>query len=459
VDVSAFDIDGCRAVVVGAARSGVAAAELLARRGARVVLSEQRQEFDGAERMRELGVSLELGGHGSKTFDEADLVVVSPGVTVDLPLLASARARGIEVIGELELAARWINGRLIAITGTKGKSTTTTLVGRMLEAAGLSVLVGGNIGMPLSAQVDVSTPSTVHVVEASSFQLETTTTLRPWIAAWLNHSDDHLDRHGSADAYASAKAKVFANQTSDDWAVLNADDAVVATRTSDIVARRVTFSLTGSADVTLDRGWITRRTDTGSERVVPVEAVEMPGSHMLADVLAAVAVASVAGAPPTAIGDALHGFSGLEHVMEPVTEFAGVRFVNDSKATNIEAARCSIESFKTGVVAILGGHFKGGDFTVLCGPLSARALGVVAIGEAASLVRDAVEGVVPVVMANSMHDAVERAFHLASPGGIVLLAPACASFGWFADWAERGRSFRKEVFALKARKEAALREL
>ena len=455
---SAFEVGGRRVVVVGAARSGVAAATLLARRGARVVLSERRPAVEGAGRMRALGVELELGGHDPGTFEAADLVVVSPGVPAEQPLLAAARDRGVEVIGELELASRWIAGRLIAITGTKGKSTTTTLVGRMLAAAGQPVLMGGNIGVPLSAQVDASTPATLHVVEASSFQLETSTTLRPWIAAWLNYSDDHLDRHGSAGVYASAKARVFANQAADEWAVLNADDAVVTARTAGIAARRVTFSMVGYADVRVDRGWISRRTVTGREPVVPVDAVEMPGRHMLADVLAAVAVSGIAGAPPAAMAGALHGFRGLEHVMEPVAELAGVRFVNDSKATNVDAARCSIESFEGDVVAILGGHFKGGDLSALRAPLSARARGVVAIGEAAPLVRDAVADVVPVREAGSMRDAVEQAYRMAAPGGVVLLAPACASFDWFADYTERGRSFREAVVGLKAREAAAERE-
>jgi UDP-N-acetylmuramoylalanine--D-glutamate ligase len=422
------------------------------------VLSERRHEFDGIDRMRALGVDLELGGHHGKTLEESDLVVVSPGVPLDQPALNAARARGVEVIGELELASRWIHGRLIAITGTKGKSTTTTLVGRTLEAAGQHVLVGGNIGVPLSTQVDTSTPETVHVVEVSSFQLETTTTLRPWIATWLNHSDDHLDRHGSADNYAATKAKLFANQTTDDWAVLNGSDAVVMDRTAAIPSRRVTFSVEGDADVTVHERWITRRTQTGREPVVGVDAVEMPGRHMLADVLAVVAVAGVVGVPAVAVADALRGFSGLEHVMEPVAEFGGVRFVNDSKATNVEAARCSIESFDSGVVAILGGQLKGGSLAALRVALSGRAQGVVAIGDAPALVREAVGGVVPVEEATSMREAVRRAYGLAAGRGVVLLAPAGASFDWFANYAERGGCFRAEVLRLQASEEAEERE-
>ncbi len=458
MQASGFEVGGRRVVVLGAARSGLAAAELLARRGAQVVLSERQASFHGMDRMRDLGVVLELSGHKARTVEEADLVVTSPGVPADLPVLAAARAKDVEVIGELELASRWIEGRLIAITGTKGKSTTTTLIGRMLEAAGQVVLVSGNIGVPFSTRVEASTPDTVHVVEASSFQLETTTTFRPWIGAWLNHSDDHLDRHASAEAYASAKARLFANQTADDWAVVNSDDPVVMARTAGVAAQRVTFSVSAAADVTVDEAWITRRTPAGAERVVPIEAVKLPGRHLLADVVAAVAVAGLAGAAAPAAAAGLAGFTGLEHVMEPVTEIAGVRFVNDSKATNVEAARRSIESFEGGVVAIVGGQVKGGDLSALCGPLAARGRGVVAIGETATRVRAALEGAVPVVEAGSMADAVREAFGMAETGGVVLLAPACASFGWFTDYAERGRRFREAVFGLKAREEGKRRE-
>ncbi len=219
-----FTVKGKRVAVVGAARSGIAAAELLARRGASVVLTETRDTFDGAERVREAGVTLELGGHVPETLAGADLIVTSPGVPTEQPVFNAAKQRGVEIIGELELAWRWTSGRVIAITGTKGKSTTTTLIGRMLAADGRKVLVGGNIGVPLSAQVEESTPETFHVVEASSFQLETTSSFRPWIAVWLNFADDHLDRHPDVAAYAAAKARIFANQTAADWAVVNADD-------------------------------------------------------------------------------------------------------------------------------------------------------------------------------------------------------------------------------------------
>jgi UDP-N-acetylmuramoylalanine--D-glutamate ligase len=340
-----------------------------------------------------------------------------------------------------------VQGRVIATTGTKGKSTTTTLIGRMLNAAGRDAVVGGNIGVPLSAQVEQSTPDTIHVVETSSFQLETTTTFRPWIAVWLNFADDHLDRHPNVEAYASAKARIFSNQTPDDWAVVNADDPTVMARAAGTAARRVEFALAGriANGFVVDGDWIVRRTDTSADRVLPLSAVELAGRHMLNNVLAAVAVTSVAGAPRDAMTSALRGFQGLPHVMEPVGEAGGVRFVNDSKATNVEAARRSIESFPRGVVAIVGGRYKGGDLRELRAPLAERGRAVVAIGEAASLVREAVSGVVPVYEAASMGEAVRRAYEAAKPDGVVLLAPACSSFDMFADYADRGRRFKKEV--------------
>jgi UDP-N-acetylmuramoylalanine--D-glutamate ligase len=454
VGKDAFSVVGRRVVVVGAARSGIAAAELLARRGARVVLTERREAFDDAVRLGQAGIELELGGHTAATFESADLVVVSPGVPTGQPVFESARRRSVEIIGELELASRWVRGPIVAITGTKGKSTTTTLLGRMFREAGRDVLVGGNIGVPLSAQVEASAPETVHVVEVSSFQLETTVTFRPWIALWLNFAADHLDRHPTVEAYAAAKARIFANQTPADWAVVNADDPTVMARSRGIAARRVTFSPSGDlADGFLvDGAWIVRRTHTTVEQILPVSAVELAGRHMLNNVVAAAAVATVAGVSARAMTDALRGFHGLEHVMEPVGRIGDVRFVNDSKATNVEAARRSIESFE-GVVAVVGGRFKGGDLRELRAPLLAHGRGVIAIGEAAPLVREALHDVVPVVNASSMGEAVARAYEAARPDGVVLLAPACASFDWFKDYAERGRVFKEEAEKLRRRVE------
>ena len=412
-----------------------------------MTLSETRSEAAAAEPLRQLGVALELGGHRAETFSDADLIVMSPGVPPDQPVVANARDAGVPVIGELELASRWLRGRIVAITGTKGKSTTTELTGRILEASGFRVTVGGNIGAPLSAQVDESSAETMHVVEASSFQLEQIEMFHPWIAVMLNFSPDHLDRHPSVDAYAAAKARVFENQNVDDWKVINADDPAVLALARNGRARTRLFSMKSplEAGTSIDGDWIVDRTAQGSTKLVPLDAIHLLGPHLVNDVMAAVTVGTIAGAAPAAMTAAVDAFHGLEHAMELVAEIDGVRFVNDSKATNVDAALHSIESFESGLVPIIGGRFKGGDLRLLRDPLRSRARAVVAIGEARQLVRDALAGAVDVHEAETFEGAVSRAFALAKPDGVVLLAPACASFDMFRDYADRGRRFKENV--------------
>ena len=448
-----FDVSNKRVTVAGAARSGVAAAELLARRGAHVTLSDVRGELPQADSLRSLGVDVELGGHRLPTFADADLVVLSPGVPPDQPAVEAARSRGVPVIGEIELAYRWLQGRVIAITGTKGKSTTTALTGRILESAGFKVTVGGNIGLPLSAQVNDSTDDTLHVVETSSFQLEQIDTFRPWIAVMLNFSPDHLDRHPTVAAYAAAKARIFGNQGSDDWAVVNADDPSVLemARRGRATKRMFARDATIAEGTVVESGWIVDRRGGRDTRLLPLDAIHLLGPHLVYDVLAAATVGVIAGAAPTAMTAAVESFRGLEHAMELVGDVNGVRFVNDSKATNVESALRSIESFDRGLVAILGGRYKGGDLRVLREPLMRRARAVVAIGESTPLVHEALDGAVPVHDAASIGDAVSRAHALAQPVGVVLLAPACASFDMFRDYAERGQRFKEEVRKLMTR--------
>jgi UDP-N-acetylmuramoylalanine--D-glutamate ligase len=445
-----FDVKDTRVTVAGAARSGVAAAELLARRGARVTLSEAGATIPDADRLRSLGVALEVGGHVRETFTGADLVVLSPGVPPDIAVVQAARDRGIPVIAEIELASRWLQGRVIAITGTKGKSTTTALTGRMLEAAGFKVTVGGNIGAPLSAQVSESTPDTFHVVETSSFQLEQIDTFHPWISVMLNFSADHLDRHPTVEAYATAKARIFENQEASDFAVINADDPAVLEMARRGRAAKHYFARSGSIPegTVVEDGWIVERRRHGTSKLVPLQAIHLLGPHLVNDVMAAATVGALAGASHTALTAAVDAFRGLEHAMELVADVHGVRFVNDSKATNVESALRSIESFDRDLVPILGGRFKGGDLRLLREPLKARAKAVVAIGEARPLVRAALADVVPVHDADTFAAAIARAYELAKPSGVVLLAPACASFDMFKDYAERGRQFKEVVRAL-----------
>jgi UDP-N-acetylmuramoylalanine--D-glutamate ligase len=385
------------------------------------------------------------------SFENAKLIVMSPGVPLEMPEVLRARALGVPVIGELELASRWLRGPVVAITGTKGKSTTTTLVGRMLAAAGKRVMVGGNIGVPVSAQVEASTDDTVHVIEASSFQLEATDTFRPWIAALLNFSPDHLDRHPDEAAYAAAKTRIFANQQAQDWAVVNADSPEAMQMSQQTRAQVVRYAVDNpdAAEIHATRGFVWQRTSEGDVPLLPLAAVQLAGRHMLSNVVAATAISHLAGATDASLAQALDGFTGLEHVMEPAGQRGGVRFVNDSKATNVDAAARSIESFDK-VVAIVGGKYKGGDFADLAAPLRAHGRAVVAMGEARSMVASALTGVVPVVEANSLADAVRRAWDLAVPDGVVLLAPACSSFDMFRDYADRGARFKEEVQRLIA---------
>ncbi len=414
-----FSVDGRQVVVVGAARSGLAAAELLRKRGARVTLSESRPSFAESAALEAAGVRVETGGHQAATLAEADLVVVSPGVPLEQPVFEAARARGVEIIGELEMAWRWLKGKVIAVTGTKGKSTTTTLIGRMLSAAGRHVLVGGNIGVPISAQVEESTDR--HVARRRGEQLParhyhdlpavgggvaqpqpTTTSIATRASGIRRRQGPHLRQPGAERLRGGQRRRPGGGDV----------------QRSEL-RTRVWFSLSRQAERRLrgDNGWIGRKTPSAFERLVPVAAVRLPGSHMLGNVIAATAAANLAGAGAGPMEQAVRGFAGLEHVMEPAGDIGKVRFVNDSKATNVGAARKSIESYDSGVVAIIGGRYKSGDLGELKGAMAGRGRAVVAIGEAAPQVEAAMAGALPVVRAASMAEAVARAYDAAGRRG------------------------------------------
>jgi len=440
-------------VVIGLARSGIAAAEFLARRGASVVATDTKSEGElpgEVLALRERGVRLELGGHRRETFTAASMVVVSPGVPWELPELEAARAAGVLVIAEIELAFRHLAGRVAAITGTKGKTTTTAALGAMLREAGFDARVGGNIGAPLVGLVEGSTEATTFAVEVSSFQLEGTVRFHPHVAVWLNLSPDHLDRHASLGAYVAAKARVFANQGPGDWAVVNADDPVVLEQARAARARKLLFRVTGeplpTGDGAFFEGGLARfRLDGRLETLFRKGEVVLPGAHLLGDLLVAAAAARLLGAPAEAIARAVRAFRGVEHVLEHVATIGGVLYYNDSKATNVEAARRSLEAFTQPVLIVLGGRYKGGDFGLLAPELRTHGRRVLAIGEARDRVKAALESAVPVDSCSSLRDAVDRAHAAARPGDVVLLAPACSSFDMFADYADRGRAFKAEV--------------
>jgi len=447
------ELEGRRVVVVGLARSGLSAAAFLAARGAHVVATDRKPAADLPPDVGTLashGVELELSGHRAETFTAADLVVVSPGVPWDLPELQAARARGVPVMAEIEMAYRFARGTVAAVTGTKGKSTTTAALGSMLAAAGRDARVGGNIGRPFTDLLEAQTSDTVFVLEVSSFQLEGTQTFHPHLAAFLNLSPDHLDRHPSFEAYASAKARIFENQTAGDWAVLNADDPGVLARAEAARSQRLTFGAAPPRGdgAFFEDGEARLRREGRTETLFDRRRLRLPGAHLATDLLAAGAAARLLGAPPEAIARAAEGFPGVEHVLERVAEVDGVRYFNDSKATNVDAARKSLEAFAGPLLLIAGGRYKGGDFRELRAPARGRVKAVLAIGEARPLLIDAFTPVCPVVPCDSMAEAVRGARALAAPGDTVLLAPGCSSFDMFRDYADRGRAFKAEVARL-----------
>ena len=445
-----MELEGKDVVVVGLARSGIAAAALCARRGARVVATDRKGPGELPAEVVNLekeGVRLELGGHRMETFTSASMIVVSPGVPSTMPELQAARAAGVPVVAELELGYRLLQGRVAAITGTKGKSTTTAALGAMLREAGGDVRVGGNIGQAVTGIVDGSTDATTFVLEVSSFQLEGTDTFRPHVAVFLNLSADHLDRHASFEEYGQAKARIFANQGPDDWAVVNADDPVVLALARQGKARAVAFHPSaGAADGAFFDGNTARLKAAGKDEALFERGdVQLPGDHLASDMLAAAGAARLMGASIDAIRRAVRSYTGVEHVLERVAEIGGVRFFNDSKATNVEAARKSLEAFPGVVLPIIGGRYKGGDFADLAPALRAHGKAVLAIGEATPRIVAALADVVPVVPCDSMREAVERGLALATAGDTIVLAPACSSFDMFEDYAARGRAFKDEV--------------
>lgn len=437
-----------RVLIVGLGESGRAAARFFARRGARVTATDMRSEAElGSlvEELRAAGVELALGGHPRALFLEQERIVPSPGVPWDLPQLEQARRAGVEVAGELEIAATELKGRVIGVTGTNGKTTTVSLIAHILQGAGVEARAVGNIGTPLLSVVEESSERSWSVVELSSFQLEAMRGFRSHIAVVLNVTPDHLDRHGSFSAYAAAKARIFPPQKNGDFAVLNADDEVCRGYARSVRGEVVWFSRRRSLarGVWGEGGAILR----DGARVASAE-LPIRGPHNLENALAAVAAASLAGVPEGAIAEGLETFRAVEHRLEFVRTVAGADYYNDSKATNVDAALKAVESFDSGLWVILGGRDKDNDFRPLAAPLRERARGALLIGEAAQKIRRQIRGV-PIEECGTLAAAVARAHSRARPGDTVLLAPACASFDQFENYGRRGREFKRLVEELE----------
>jgi len=450
-----MNLDGRRVLVVGLGKSGVASALFLKARGARVTVSDTKTENELRDEIPVLldqGISVETGGHGERTFRGQDLIVVSPGVPVDAPPLMQARNLGETVIGEVELAAQFLPKNIIAITGSNGKTTTTTLAGEIVGAGGFSTLVGGNIGTPAISLVERAKPDSVIVLEVSSFQLETIQTFRPKIAVVLNITPDHLDRHRTFEAYTNAKVRIFENQQADDFAVLNADDPASVTLDSRTKAEVFWFSrkkevLRGAS---VQDGRIVFRDEHGQREIMLVSEIPLKGAHNLENALAAICAGALMDCPPDKIRQAVRDFKAVEHRLEFVAKIRGVDYYNDSKATNVDATIKAIESFPANIHLILGGKDKGSDYTVLNDLLRRRVKRVYTIGAASTKIETHIQGAAEILHAETLDNAIRRAAAVAQPGDTVLLAPACASFDQFKSYEHRGRVFKEVVLGLAA---------
>ncbi|MBN2309816.1 MAG: UDP-N-acetylmuramoyl-L-alanine--D-glutamate ligase [Candidatus Hydrogenedentes bacterium] len=437
---------GKKVVVVGLGRTAVALARLLLRDGARVFVTEMRDLPDGdpcCTELAALGVPFECGGHSGAAFQDAALVIPSPGVPPSIEPIARARAAGASVVGEMEFAHSRCRSRILAVTGTNGKTTTTELLKALLTGCGESVALAGNNDMPFSAAVQLDPAPEFLVLEVSSYQLETTDAFRPWIGVVLNVTPDHLTRHGSLDAYAGVKARLFANQSASDHAVVNADDPRVHSMAVVAPSDVWQFSLERPVErgLWLD-GSIVRE---GDAAVAHVGDVHLPGRHNLQNALAALTATRAGAFDWDGVLAGLRGFRGVEHRIEHVVTVNGVAFYNDSKSTNIDSLKVALESFDEPVVLIAGGEGKGTDYRVLRNLIAARVKRLVTLGQDAPLLDAAFSDLVQTHRANQMDDAVDAAAAAAGPGDIVLLSPACASFDMFENFEHRGRVFKDSV--------------
>jgi UDP-N-acetylmuramoylalanine--D-glutamate ligase len=430
-----------RALIVGAGKSGMAAARYLHARGAEVVLSDNKPNPAPSEFPRT--------GQAEADGDGFDLLIQSPGVPLELPIFQRARARGARIIGELELAAAELQGLIIGITGANGKTTTTALIGHILRHAGRPTLVGGNIGIPVTDLVAQSAPGTAVVLELSSFQLETVASFHARIALVLNITPDHLDRHHTFERYVDAKARLVETQTAEDFTVLNAAEPNARALAARTAAKVIWFNLDAPAEsgVACYQGqiWL------GLSSLMPAAAIPLPGRHNIENAMAAAAAAWLAGVDRAAIAAAIATFPGVEHRIEFVRELDGVRYYNDSKATNVDAAEKAIDAFPAGLWILLGGKDKQSDYRSLAHRLAAKAKGILLIGAAAPIIRQHFSEVhpsLPLTDCGTLDVAIRTARRLAAPGDIVLLSPACASFDQFQSYEHRGRVFKDLVLSL-----------
>ena len=453
-----MNLAGKKVLIIGAARSGIACAKFLKERGAVVALNDRKpiEEWSAAAvALKNDGVGLVPGDVPVWLLDQIELVVMSPGVPSKVIPARYADRAGAEVIGEIELASRFLRGRIVAITGSNGKTTTTTLIGEILKDAGLPVQVGGNIGTPLISMVESSRDDGWTVVEVSSFQLETIVTFHPTVALCLNVTPNHMDRYDSLMDYAAAKHRIFRNQTAGDVAILNADDEIVSSWARGLRAHLVFFSVRRELEEGLflrDGREIVSRTKDGERVLMQRDEMQLRGLHNVENVLAAFAACLACGAQPDSMRETVKRFKPVEHRLEFVEEIGDVKFYNDSKATSVDATLKALEAFKDEegkVVLILGGLGKKAPYVPLAPLIRARVRKLILIGEDADTIERELKDYAEMERARDMHDAVRRSYEAASPGDIVLLAPACASFDMFKSFEHRGQVFKEEVAGLR----------
>jgi len=461
-------------VVVGLGVTGVAVARFLKNRGAAVTVTDRASESDLGSKVQEfqaMGISLELGRHRSETFEKADLIVLSPGVSHTIEPVLQASQRGVTVMGEIELASRYIRQPVVAVTGTNGKTTTTELLGDMLKRSGCKVFVGGNIGNPLIDYADGKQAADVIVAEISSFQLDTIETFRPHVGVLLNITADHLDRYPNFKAYAASKIRLFENQQANDIAVINGSDPLVRSLTKNVKSQKLIYpnpridekgailnnhNITLSSDLFVSTVVKIRNPKSKIQNHISLDLTQLKlaGRHNLENACAAGLAALAAGAQPDAIQGTLNRFQGSAHRLEYIETIDDVDYYNDSKATNVDAVIRAVECFNKPVILIMGGLDKGSDFKELRKVVSRHVKNLFVMGQATDLIRTALEDTTPTTRVTSMADAAKHAYRAGSPGDVVLLSPGCASFDMYDNYAQRGDDFKESVAKLKRKNPA-----
>jgi len=451
--VKQLNLRNKKVLVVGLGKSGSSAAKFLIRRGAKVTVTDILEEDklkEAAQGLRKQGAHLELGEHRMESFVDCELIILSPGVPKEITPLKKAQQKGIPIISEVELAYRFCKGKIIAVTGSNGKTTTVSLLGKMMQKAGYKVCVAGNIGKPFIELLNK--PRTdYYVVELSSFQLETIEKFKPDISLLLNITPDHMDRYPSFSAYAEAKRRIFLNQTRDDMAILNADDPACQTIIRELKIRNFLFSRQKKLGIGiyLKEQNIVSRIEGQERIIIPIKDIKIKGVHNIENIMAAAAVGIVCEIEREKMRYVFSRFSGLEHRMEKVTTIEGVTFYNDSKATNIDAVSKALQSFDNPIILLMGGRDKGGDFTSLAPLIKEKVKLLLLIGEASGKIASSLSGIAPIMFCRTFYEAIEIGFSKANPEDVFLLSPGCTSFDMFNNFEERGEHFKREVIKFK----------